>query len=107
VSGVKIKPIANGGKVRIWVTPSAERIIKAKTNEELLAVIVDAYAKSARELGRYSEPVLMGHYENPDLRFVGTRLNPREPYLFVVRATDGDSNWLRLMTDAFTEAAGR
>jgi hypothetical protein len=100
----KIKPILNGAKVRIWITSNAERIIRARTDEELLAVIIDAYAKSARELGRSSEPFLMGHYENPDLRFVGTRLNPREPYFFVVQAADGDANWLRLMTDAFAEA---
>jgi hypothetical protein len=100
----KIKPLVKEGKVRIWVTPRAEAEINAKTADELLAVTVDAFAKSARELGRQSEPFLMGHYENPDILFVGTRLSRGEPYLFVVQAAVGDHNWLRLMTEAFNEA---
>lgn len=52
----KIKPVVTEGKVRMWVTPRAEGIIQAKTPGELLSVMIDAYAKTARELGRQSEP---------------------------------------------------
>lgn len=100
----RIKPIVRDGKVRMWVTPRAEGLIQAKSHDELLSVMVDAFAKAARELGRQSEPFLMGHYEHPELRFVGTRLRPGDPYFFVVQAATDDPNWLRLMTDAFVEA---
>jgi hypothetical protein len=97
----KITPVVSEGKVRMWVTPRAESIIRASTPGELLSVMIDAYAKTAREIGRQSEPFSMGHHETPDLLFVGTRLRPREPYYFVVQAVADDANWLRLMTDAY------
>lgn len=102
----KLTPIIKASKVQMWVTQKAELLIKPKSAEDLLSVMIDAYDYSARMLGRRSEPFSMGHYENPDLVFVGTRLRPSEPYFFVVQAVS-DMNWLRLMTDAYLETNKR
>lgn len=103
----KIKPVVQEGKIRMWVTPKAESIIRANTTGELLSVMIDAYAKTARDIARQSEPFSMGHYEDPELLFVGMRLNRGAPYYFVVQGAADEVNWLRLMTDAYIEANQR
>jgi len=101
----KIKQLVGKGKIHLWITPKAEGHLGARNPNDLVQITVDAFTKSAREIGHWSQPYLMGHYENPDVLFVGARIKPDEPYLFVVQGAVGESvNWLRLLSDAFTEA---
>ena len=101
----KLENVAKGQSIHLWVTPKAKEKIGGDPNR-LIAITVSAFQKSAVELGRLSAPILIGHYEHPEVTFVGTRLSGDQHYLFVVQAAVGEGiNWLGLMSAAFTEAA--
>lgn len=98
----KLKMLVDGRKVSLWITPAAEGHLKLKP-EDLIAVMASAFARSAGQLGRWSEPLVVWHHEDPDLLFVGTRLSGGEPYLFVAQTFADGPKLLRLMTAAFID----
>jgi hypothetical protein len=99
----KIKKLAEGKKAEFWITDASMKHLGSPSLSDLIVTMFSAFSHSAGQLGRWSEPQLMWHSEDPALRFVGTRLENPGPYYFVVQMYNDPVNWLGLMTDAYME----
>lgn len=98
-----LKQLAKGKRVCLWITPAAGSHM-AGPHEDLIAIMASAFTKSAGELGRWSEPSQIWHSEDPDMLFVGVRLRPTEPYLFVAQTLADGTKYYRLIKEAFGDA---
>ncbi len=101
----RIHRVNGDDRVQVWITPAARRLVGSCEQDKLVKVTRDAFRKAAHDVGQLAEPIAIGHYENPDVLFVGMRAGPRGPYQFVLQAAVGEPvNWLALMSEAFMDA---